>query len=176
MDIHVHYEPTAKELAKASSLFVEKKPFFLYGVGFLNFFVILLLSIMFLKLVALGLTVNEWIATFVGSLWLFGRRPFNEWLLLKRMQSSKVIEKPITVDISLNGIVWSGKALRPGNISWDQIKYVMEAKNGFIIPNAFTRFLWLPFRGFASRDKVALLRQAFLDKQIVLREYKKWEC
>ncbi len=148
MDIHIQYQPSARELAKASSLFIEKKPLFLYGVGFLNLFIILLLVIMLLKLIVMGLNWNEGIASLGAAVWLFGRRPFNEWLLLKRMQSSKVVEKPISIDISLNGIVWSGKGLSPGNISWSQIKYVMAAKNGFVIPNAFTRFLWLPFRGF----------------------------
>lgn len=176
MDIHVQYQPTAKELARASSLFLEKKPLFLYGVGFINLFIIFILGIMVLKLFVLGLNRNEWIATLGSSLWLFGRRPLNEWVLFRRMKSSKVVEKPITVDISFNGIVWSGKSLRPGQIAWDQIKYIMETKNGFILPNAFTKFLWLPFRGFQSEQDVITLREAFIEKRIVLREYKSWGC
>lgn len=176
MNIKIEYQPTAKELVKASSLFAEKKPFLLFTVGFLNIFASLFLLIFFLKLVLVGLLPNEWLAAVGCSLWLFGRRPFNEWLLYQRMKGSLVLSKPITVEISRNGVVWSGKGLRQGNMSWDQIKYVMEAQNGFILPNSFTRFLWLPFRGFQSPQEVEELRKLITDMKIVHRIFAKWQC
>lgn len=36
--------------------------------------------------------------------------------------------------------------------------------------------LWLPFRGFKSPEEVKALKDAFVAKNIVLREYPNWEC
>lgn len=176
MNIKIEYVPTAKELVRASSLFAEKKPFLLYAVGFLNIFSGLFLFIFVLKLIMVGLLPNEWLAAIGCALWLFGRRPFNEWLLYQKMKRSIVLSKPITIEISRNGVVWSGKGLRQGNMSWDQIKYVMEAKNGFVFPNTFTRFLWLPFRGFKSPEEIEELKKLFIEKKLVHRTFLKWEC
>lgn len=176
MNITIEYEPSATELAKASSLFVEKKPFLLYIVGFVNIIAGLISAVLIFKLFKMGLLPNEWLALLCACLWLFARRPFNEWLLLKRMKNSPVIGKTITVELSLNGIVWSGKGLIPGHMSWDQIKYVIEVQNGFLIPNNLTQFLWLPFRGFSSADKIEELKNFLNQKQVVLRAYPNWQC
>jgi len=176
MDIRITYTPTAQELVKASSLFVEKKPLFKYAVGFFNILVALFLTIMLLKLFKLGLNIHESIAFVIGACWLFGRRPFNEWLLMKRMQRSKVVNKPIEVSISLNGIAWAGKGIAPGSMTWDQVKNIMEAKNGFLLPNSLTRFLWLPFRGFESELQINELRKALEAKNIKLHKFKRWAC
>lgn len=176
MNIKIEYQPTAKELAKASSLYVEKKPFLLFTIGIINIFMGILFALFVLKLVFIKLTPQDWAATFVCALWLFFRRPFNEWLLYQRMKKSLVISKPIIIEISMNGIVWSGKGLRQGHMTWDDIKYVLEAENGFVFPNTFTRFLWLPFRGFASPEDLQALRDTIVEKQIVHRVYAKWKC
>lgn len=176
MNIKIEYEPTAKELTKASSLFAEKKPLLLYTVGLVNIFMAVLFVIFFLKVLFLPSNMQDLIPLFICAVWLFGRRPFNEWLLYRRMKKSIVLSKPITIEISRNGVVWSGKGLRQGNMTWDQIKYVMEAQNGFVFPNTFTRFLWVPFRGFASPDDLQNLRDLIVEKQVVLRVYRRWRC
>lgn len=176
MDIRVHYDPNAQELVKASSLFLEKKPIFFYGIGLLNILLALLLAIMFAKLVTLGLTLGEWITTFVSIFWLFGRKRFNEWMLYRKMMRSRIVGKPITIDISYNGIIWAGKGLSPGDMGWEQVKYVFEVQNGFIFPNTFTRFLWLPFRGFESQQHIETLRNSLLEKKIKIRPYKNYVC
>ena len=177
MNIKIEYQPNAKELTKASSLFAEKKPFLLYTVGFINIFAAIFLVIFFVTLVMFkGLLPNQWLAAAICFLWLFGRRPFNEWLLYQRMKRSLVLSKPITIEISLNGIVWSGKGLRQGHMTWDQVKYVLEAKNGFVFPNTFTTFLWLPFRAFNSPQDIQDLRKVIIERQIVHRVFNKWMC
>lgn len=177
MNIKIEYVPTAKELAKASSLFAEKKPFFLFAVGFINIFTGIFLAIFIIKLIVFkGLLINELIAMLVCILWLFCRRPFNEWLLYQRMKNSIVLAKPITVEVSRNGVVWSGKGLRQGNMTWDQINFVLEAKNGFVIPNSFTKFLWLPFRGFESPQNIEELRKLIIERKIVHRVFPRWQC
>ena len=176
MNINITYQPTAKELAKASSLFVEKKPLLLFFVRFLNIITALFLIIFILKLFTMGLLVNESASAIVCLIWLFGRRPFNEWLLYHRMKRSNIVEKPIHVELSRNGIIWSGKGLKPGNMGWDEIKYILEAQNGFILPNALTRFLWLPFRGFQSSDQIQELRNFIQERKITKRLYTSWSC
>ncbi len=176
MNIKIEYQPTARELAKASSLYVEKKPFLLFTIGIINIFMGILFALFVLKLVLLKLTPQDWAAMLVCGLWLFLRRPFNEWLLYQRMKKSLVVSKPIVIEISMNGIVWSGKGLRPGHMTWDEIKYILEAENGFVFPNTFTRFLWLPFRGFKSPQALQMLRDTIVEKQIVHRVYSKWKC
>lgn len=175
MNITIEYEPTAKELANASSLFIEKKPFLLYTVGFINLIAGFVLFIMILKLIMIGLLPNEWLATFGALLWLFGRKPFNEWLLFRRMKQSPVVGRPLKVELSRNGIVWSGKGLIPGHMPWEYIKYIIEAQNGFLVPNNLTQFLWLPSRGFSSTD-IDEFKKLLLEKGVVLRSYPKWKC
>lgn len=176
MLIKVEYQPNAKELTRASLLFAEKKPFLLYTVGFLNLFTGLFLIIFIIKLFVAGLTKHELIASLICAMWIFGRRPLNEWLLYYKMKNSKVLEKPITVEMSLNGIVWSGKGLRFGHMNWTELKYVIEAQNGFILPNTFTRFLWLPYHGFQSPQDIQTLKDFILERQIVYRAFPSWKC
>lgn len=177
MDIRIHYEPNAEELVRTSSLFLEKKPIFFYGIGFLNIAMFLLLAIMFAKLVSpLRLNMNEWIVSIVCIFWLFGRKRFNEWLLYRKMLRARIVGKPITIDISYNGIIWSGKGLSPGDMTWEQVKYVFEVQNGFIFPDTFTRFLWVPFRGFESPADIDTLKHCLADKKIKIRAFKNVVC
>ena len=174
MKIHIEYEPTPQELGNASALFVEKKPFLLLLVILSNilvgFVVISIAALFFLKL---SLTLAQWISLGVGLLWLFGRPYFHKWLLHRRMKNSLVIGKPISIEMTLNGIVWSGKGLRPGAMQWEHIKYIIEVKNGYILPNSFTRFLWIPFRGFESPAFIDTFRKFIIEKRIVLKVYSK---
>lgn len=176
MDIKIQYQATAKELTRASILFAEKKPFLLYSIGILNLLMGFFLVIFVLKFILSHLTYNELIAALICAAWIFGRRPINEWYLYYKMKHSKVLEKPILIEVSLNGIVWSGKGLRFGHMNWNEIKYVLETENGFIIPNAFTRFLWLPYRGFKSPSDIQTLKDFILDKRIVYRAFPNWKC
>ncbi|MBS0288910.1 MAG: YcxB family protein [Proteobacteria bacterium] len=176
MNIKIEYQPTAKELAKASSLFAEKKPLLLFVVGFINIVLGFFFIIFILKFIKLGLTLQDILALIICTLWLFGRRPFNEWLLRQRMKNSLILNKPITIEVSRNGLVWSGKGLRQGNMTWDQITYILQAKNGFVLPNTFTRFLWLPFRGFSNDDEIEAFKALIKEKEILVRLFPKWEC
>lgn len=176
MDIQVSYQPTPEELAKASSLFIEKKPFLLFTVGLVNFIAGILFLVLIVKMIKLGLNAKEWVALLGGGVWLFGRRPFNEWLLYRRMKNSPIQNQPITVELTGNGIIWSGKSLLKGNMSWKDMKYVFIAKNGFIFPHSGTRFLWLPFRAFLTTNDVDTLKKFIVERGIVVREFPKWEC
>lgn len=166
MYIRIHYEPSLQELARASSLFIEKKPFIFLTVGFINLIAGLFTLILIFKLYLQGLLANEWLALVGAMLWLWGRRPFSQWLLQRRMKHSRVLHKPITIEISLNGISWSGKGLLAGNIAWQDIKYLLETKNGFIIPNRFSKFLWVPFRGFKSTEHIQQFQSLISEKKI----------
>lgn len=176
MHIQVNYEPTATELANASLLFVEKKPFLLIVVGIINLLASLLIIIMILKVITQGLHPNEWLALIGGSLWLFARRPLNRWLLTRKMRKSPAIDKPVSIDITLNGIVWSGKGLQPGKMPWENIRYLLVAQNGFILPHNFSQFLWLPYRGFAFTEKIDEFEATLKEKKILLRRFPKWVC
>jgi hypothetical protein len=177
MQINITYEPTAKELVKASSLFIEKKPFMFYSIGFINIFAWFILAILILKLlVEKTLTPNEGLASVTACVWLFARRPVSEAILNAKMKGSFILNNPLTIDISLNGLAWHGKRIRSESIKWTDITFAFEAKNGFIIPNAFSRFLWLPFRGFQSADEINAFRQMLVDRNIDIKIFPKWEC
>lgn len=175
MDINIHYQSSAHELAKASFLFIERKPLLRLSIGFFNALAGLLVFIFFLKLYFLGLTWKEWITLFGASIWLFGRKPLNQWLLLQRMKKNRALNKPFTVNVSRNGIAWSGQGVKPGNMAWEQVKYVWETQNGFILPNAFTKFLWLPFRGFASVEMIDEFKEYIKERKIKHRVFR-WHC
>lgn len=176
MNIEVTYTPTAKTLANASSLFIEKKPFLLGIVTIVNLLAGLLIVAMIAKLFVLGLTPQEWSAAIVALIWIFGRRPFNEWLLYRKMKKSSVINKPITITLSGNGIIWSGEQLKKGEFNWNNMSYVMETQNGWICPYSATKFLWLPFDAFKNNDEIEELRTFFKERQIACRLFKKWTC
>ena len=176
LTIHIEYEPTAQELANASILLIEKKPLMLITMGLINLLTGVLLFIMVLKLCLLGLNLNEGLVTFTLAAWLFGRRPFSRWLLHYRMKRVRALNKPIAVEISPNGITWQGKGIIPGSLAWEQVKYLLEAKNGFILPQALNRFLWLPFRGFPSPTAIESFKRLIKEKRITHRLYQKWQC
>lgn len=177
MDIKVSYQPTAKELMKASSIYVEKKPFFLLLITLMNAFAVFIFVVICFKLFKVGaLLPEEWMGACMALIWLFARRPLNEWLLLKRLEDSKILEVPIEVTLTLNGIMWAGKGLAPGHMPWKDIPYVFEVKNGLVVPNASTRYLWLPYRGFKTTQDVTELLALFDEKKIIRRKYPKWEC
>jgi hypothetical protein len=176
MMINVEYQPHLKELARASLLFAEKKPFIMFSVALFNLCIGFFFLAFVIKMYMSGLTLNEILCAVACAVILFGRKPLNQWILLKRMQNSKAIEKPILVEITMNGIVWSGKGLRQGHMAWKDIKYMMETKNGYIMPNAMTKFLWLPFRGFKSTKDIENLQKIIVEKKIVLRVFPKYEC
>jgi len=176
MEIHVTYKPTAQELMKASSIYVEKKPFFLLLITLMNIFAAFILIVILFKLFKFGLHPEEWMGGLMAILWLFGRRRFNEWLILKRLEDSKILELPLNVTLTLNGIMWEGKGLAPGHMAWKDIAYVFEVKNGLVVPNASTRYLWLPYRGFKSPQEIAELLALFDQQKIIRRKYPKWEC
>lgn len=176
MHIKVEYQATLKELSRASLLFAEKKLFMRYAVLLLNILVGGFALIFLLYLLLIGFAVNILLAGLVCLIWLIGRRPFYGWLLYQNIKRSPVIEKIITIELSLNGIVWSGKGLKVGNLPWMSLKYALEAQNGFVLPNNFTTFLWLPFRGFASPEAIEDFRALLAEKKISLLPYKKWRC
>lgn len=177
MNIKLTYEPNAKELARASALFIEKKPFMLYTIGFINIFSWLILLILVLKLFVIkSILPNEALAGIGACLWIFARRSFSQWLLYTRMKNSFLLNASLTIEISLNGLAWSGQRIRSESLKWQDVKFALETKNGFILPSANTQFLWLPFRGFSSTAEVDAFREMLIDKKIVLRKYLNWEC
>jgi hypothetical protein len=170
MQIKISYEPTAQELATASSLFIEKKPFMIISIGFLNAFAYFILIIIVLKgILVKHILPNELLAGVGACVWLFGRRPFNEWLLLQRMKRSLLLNSTITVDVSLNGIAWSGKRVVTASLKWNEFSYMIETKNGFILPIGGSQFLWLPFRGFSSPSDIDSFKQSIQEHKIKIR-------
>jgi hypothetical protein len=171
------YTPDPEEFAKASFIFLEKKPILAIMIGVLNIFAVLLFFLIATKIaITISATVQESFALLFSAFWIFGRKPLNLWLFKRRMQASLSLKSPIKIEISLNGIAWNGQKLRPGSISWRDLKWVMQVKNGYIIPNHMTRFLWIPNHGFTSQHDSIEFNKLLIEKQIPLRVYDKWEC
>jgi len=176
MKITVSYKPTLSELVKASSLYIEQKPFFRVAILAVNAFSILVLLLLLIKFYFASLLPNEWLAMFGAFAWLFGRRPLNEWLLRLKLKNIHVLDSPLKIEISLNGLIWSAKGLIPGHLAWHDIKYVVEAQNGYLVPDSATHFLWIPFHGFTSQHDLEMLKKHLEEKHIKIRLYKKWRC
>lgn len=176
MNMKIEYQANAQELSRASSLYMENQPFLRVTILFMNFAVSIMLILVLCKIAFIGFNINDVVALIGGSLWLFARRPINDWILLRRMRKSPIIDKAMTIEISLNGIVWEGKGLIPGKISWDQVKAVLETQNGFILYNTFTRFLWVPFRGFQSSEQIEALQALIREKKITHRLFANYLC
>lgn len=176
MNIELTYEPTVDELTKASSLFIEKKPFLKVAVMVMNVVAIILILLTIAKFWLLSLTAQDASTVIIALLWIFGRKPFNEWLLRRKMKKSLVVNKPITIALSNNGIVWKGETLKSGNLNWAHVAYLIEAKNGFILPYSGTKFLWIPFRAFKDNHAAEDIRSFLNERHITLRRFPKWAC
>lgn len=176
MNIKIQYLIDAKTMAKASFIYSEKKPVVMYGVGFINILAGLLFSIMLVKLPMLGLILQEWIIMLLMAAWLFGRKPLIRAMFRRKMKKLNTVDKDMVIEISRNGIIWSGEGIKTGHLSWQHVAYILELKNGFIIPYSLNRFLWVPFTGFKSKLQIQKIKTLIEDKHVPLRMYPKLEC
>lgn len=176
MNIKIQYTINESEMARASFIFSEKKPFILYSVGFLNIIAFLLILIMIIKGLLLNLNPQESVLTALMASWLFLRKPFARWLFRRKMKKSPINGKVMTIEISRNGIIWSGEGIKTNHLAWQHISYILELKNGFIIPFSVNRFLWIPFTGFKSKLQIEKIKSLIVDKHVPLRDYPKISC
>lgn len=177
MDITVNYKPTVKELARSSLLFAEKRPIMMFLVGIINAIAWILLGIMTLYfIVFFKLNLSQLFIIVTMLTWLFGRKRFFGWILKRRMEKSLIVDQPITINITRNGIAWHGSKIRPNSINWEDLKYIIEAGNGYILPHSYNKFLWIPHRGFETPDQLVEFAKYLGIRQTVMRSYLKWLC
>lgn len=176
MNLNVQYKMDAPSLANASFIFTEKKPLLLIAMGAFNFFAFLFFGIMVIKLFMLGLNLNEALVLFVFFMWLFFRKPFTKWIYLRRVNKSNIVGKTIQIEISRNGIIWAGEGLKTDHLAWQHIRYILELKNGFIVPYSMTRFIWVPNAGFKSKLQIEKFKNLIIEKKVPLRTYPKLSC
>ena len=177
MQIINEYTPNAHQLAHAGSLYFEKLPLMIVIITFMNMFAIVLALLLLVKfLFTWQFTWQEILATMFLLFWIFGRKKANLKLLERRINQSPMMASPIHIDINYNGVRWSGKKLRPDSIAWKDIKWIIQCKNGYIIPNRLTRFLWVPNSGFAERTGAKDLLALIQEKRVPLRVYEKYAC
>ncbi|MCS5707406.1 hypothetical protein CC99x_000665 [Candidatus Berkiella cookevillensis] len=176
MNIKIQYIIDGLSLARASFIFSEKKPFILYSIGFFNIIAALFSVIMITKGLLLNLTQQELILLIVMLLWLFARKPLVRWIFKRKMKKINTIGKTMVIEISRNGIMWSGEGIKTGHLAWQYISYILEIKNGFIIPYSVNRFLWLPNTGFKSKLQIEKIKTLIIEKHVPLRVYPKLEC
>lgn len=176
MILNCEYKMDALPLANASFVFTEKKPLLMFAMGAFNIFAVFLFGIMFIKLVMMGLNPNEWIILLLFGAWLFLRKPIAKKVYLRRVKKSNLVDKTIHIEISRNGIVWSGEGLKTNHIAWKHIQYALELKNGYIIPFSMVRFIWIPNAGFKSKLQIDKFKNLIIDKQVPIRSYTKISC
>lgn len=176
MNIKIQYTIDEVSLARASFFFSEKKPFVLYTIGFFNIIAYLFAAIMLAKGILLNLNLQELTLLAIMIIWLFARKPFARWVFKRKMKKLNTIGKTMTIEISRNGIMWSGEGIKTGHLAWQYISYILEIKNGFIIPYSVNRFLWLPHTGFKSKLQIEKIKTLIIDKHVPLRVYPKLEC
>lgn len=177
MHIVNEYTPDPQELSKASLIYLEKKPLLQIIIFIVNLFAILFFLLICVKIaITLSIAWQEIIALLFTGFWIFGRKPFNLWLFKRRMNESVSLKSPIKIEITLNGIAWSGQRLKKGSIPYDDLKWVLRVKNGFIIPSHISRFLWLPDHGFKDHTNEKQFFEFLVEKNIPLRIYDEWEC
>tara|TARA_R110002110_G_scaffold65206_4_gene179939 strand:+ start:19634 stop:20143 length:510 start_codon:yes stop_codon:yes gene_type:complete len=167
----------AQSLANASLIFTEKKPLLLFAIGTFNIIAILFSGIMLTKLAMLReLNLSEVGILVFFCAWLFLRKPFSRWLYLRRIKRSTIIGKTMNIEVSRNGIIWSGEGLKTNHLAWKHIRYILEIKNGFIIPFSMVRFIWVPHTGFKSKLQIDKIKTLIVDKRVPLRTYPKLQC
>lgn len=152
--ITVNYQPNANQLAKASLLFIEKKPILQIAILFLNIMAVLLTGLALLKFMLPGLTMEELGMTFVCIFWIFARKPISLWFIARKIKKDPTKTKAIEIVLSKNGIVWSGEGLQNGQLAWKYVPYIIKAEQGYILPSSLTRFLWLPLSCFKSPHEI----------------------
>lgn len=169
MNIHLSYEPTAVELTQASIIYLEKKPLVRIVFRIVNIFSIIVLALLVLKIMLTKtVTSDEGLAAMGAFSWLFGRSPLIRTLFLTRLKRSPLTRTMLRIDISLNGIAWSGTHVKNDGLQWNALRYILETPEGFILPYTPSQFLWLPFRGFTSTESIQEFRTFAQSRHIAL--------
>src|SRR5690606_24434647 len=173
--IKIRYTPEPKILGRASLFFAEKKPFIAFVIIFFNIIMTLIFTVMLLKLILVHvITTQELLSFIVCILWLFGRKPLTAKMLTRKMENQTNTQFPMEIEVSDNGIIWHGKKMNDGTLSWRYLKKVYKTQNGYIVPGSVTRFLWVPFDGFKNTKEQAEFESILEKKQVILKHYPNW--
>lgn len=176
MTLSFSYLTEPKEFAHASFIFIETKPVLKFLVLLVNIAVIFILLLLGVKGYKVGLEPQEWFMTVMILLWLFARRRFNRWIFIKKFNKQLFSQQTLNLDFSRNGLIWFGEKFTKGEAHWGQIKYVLQVKNGFILPISPTQFLWLPERVFESAVQKQSLIDLLTEMNIKIKSYTQWVC
>jgi hypothetical protein len=172
----ITYTPKATELGKACFYFMERKPLLRLCILLFNGMATFLILVMLLKLFLGMLAWSDLLILFMSLTWLCWRKRMLQWLMIRRMQNHTAKDKALTITVCANGITWSGQGIRQSQINWRHLTYVLEINNGFILPATVSRFLWLPFHGFASAQDIEHCRALMLQKSLPIKYAKKLSC
>lgn len=154
-------------------VFMERKPLLRLSVTFFNVLTSLFALIMIAKAWLLKtVTWQEAGMVLFCLLWLFGRKPFTQMMLIRKMRNQTRHNNPLELSISKNGIVWTGKGIRQGSVSWQHIKKIYVLRNGYIVPCHLAKFLWIPLKEFHSKEDRKLFENYCAELNIKLKKLK----
>lgn len=176
MNLSFSYLTEPKEFAEASLIFVETKPVLKFLLLLMNIAIFCLLILITFKGYKVGLEPQEWSMILMIVLWLFGRKKFNRWVFFKKFNKQTFDKQTLNLNFSRNGLIWSGEKFAKGEVNWSQIKYVIELKNGFILPVSGTQFLWLPERVFEPVEQKQSLIDLIREMNVPIKSYLQRAC
>ncbi len=164
MNIQLNFTPKSDSLAKASMLYLEKKPIIGISIWLLNGLCFLVALALCLKWGLTGQMFGSDILVFiVAILWLGARRSMILWMLQKRLKNNQAITLPLRINLSSNGISWGGDKLQSGSVQWDKITRIFKMNNGYVLPVSGTRFIWTPLSAY--KDEQVKVFEAFCVKK-----------
>ena len=150
--INLSFTPKPRALIKASFLLIEQQFFLKYTVLLLNLMTGLLISIYLLKLFIQGLIFKEILLFTFSCLWIFLRKPLNLKILKYNTLNHPSLRCKLNIQLSKNGIIWSGKKIKKGQLDWRQVTKIYQTKVEYILPLAGNRVLWIPKYAFNDSE------------------------
>lgn len=169
--INVEYTMQKQETVKATLDFLSNRPFLSIMFFCMKVSCIILCLGFAFSVYTKVARPEDFVAALFAVIWLFYYKAINRWVIGNTLKHRKFDLSAQKYTIDQKSIACMLQSKNPFNIEWKKIKYILQNKDGYIIPlTGFSnagKFLWFPKRGFQNPN----MEQEFIDivQQLKLR-------
>jgi hypothetical protein len=161
--INIEYTMTPEETAKATFDFLANRPFISLLFFFMKTSCFIICIGFVIAVYNKSVRIQDVVSALFALIWISAFKEFNRWMINKRLKNKAFGNAKNEFKIDHKSIFCRFQASNPQNIEWKKLKYILQNKDGYIIPltgmsNA-GKFMWLPFRCFENKS----IEQDFLE-------------
>lgn len=154
--LEIEYTASAEETAVATYTFLMQRPILQMLFLFMKMACIIICVAFMLSIYYKFIRPQDILAFITALIWLFFYKNINSWIIRNTLKSRKFTDMKCFFKIDNKGILYKYNNAQPQHIEWKYLKYVLQNKQGYIIPltgitNA-GKFLWLPMRCLENHE------------------------